>query len=186
MGLGDYISRNPYQPAKTISKYDGEFIVAALSRIHTNAKLLQQKHNISAITLNKLYYENKFEVQSFSKQHTEHILNIDFAEPKLKSKDNMSRALQRHSAKSLLKQTNNFVSGPAQRVRLTTKNSALATRMHRSTQPSIKTKNSDSEHALHVCLTQNIASLAKQIPNQNSNHLNCIKVNSKYIYLKIN
>ena len=50
--------------------------------------------------------------------------------------------------------------------------------MHRSTQPSIKTNNSDSEYALRVCLTQNKASLAKQKPYQNSNHINCIKVNS--------
>ena len=73
MGLVDYISRNPYQPAKRISKYDLEFLVAALSRIHTDAKLLQQKHNISAITLNKLYYKNTFEVQNSNKQHTEQI-----------------------------------------------------------------------------------------------------------------
>ena len=58
MGLVDYISRNSYQPAKIISIYDEEFLVATLPRIHTDAKLLQQKHNISAITLNKLYYEN--------------------------------------------------------------------------------------------------------------------------------
>ena len=34
MGLVDYISRNPYQPAKSISKYDEEFLVATLSGIH--------------------------------------------------------------------------------------------------------------------------------------------------------
>ena len=58
----------------------------------------------------------------------------------------MSLALQSHSAKSSLKQTNNFVSDFVQRVR-TNNNSALALRMHSSTQPSIKTNNSDSEHA---------------------------------------
>ena len=42
MGLVDYISRNPYQPAKSISKYDEEFLVATLSRVHTDAKLLHQ------------------------------------------------------------------------------------------------------------------------------------------------
>ena len=84
----------------------------------------------------------------------------------------MSLALQNHSSKSSLKQTNNFVSDPAQRVRLTTNNSALATRMHCSTPPSIKTNNLDSEHALRVCLTQNKASLAKQEPNQISNQIN--------------
>ena len=77
----------------------------------------------------------------------------------------MSFELQSHSSKSSLKQTNDFVSDPAQRVRLTNNNSALAltltltlTRMHRSNQPFIKTKISDSEHALRVCLTQNKAS----------------------------
>ena len=43
MGLVDYKSRNPYQPAKSISKYDEEFLVATLSSIHSDAKLLQQK-----------------------------------------------------------------------------------------------------------------------------------------------
>ena len=42
MGLVDYISRNHYQPAKSISKHDEEVLVATLSRIHTDAKLLQQ------------------------------------------------------------------------------------------------------------------------------------------------
>ena len=124
MGLVDYISRNPYQPAKRISKYDEEYLVATLSRIHTDAKLLQQKHNISATTLNKLYHENKFEIQNSSKQHTEQVLNIDFSKPKLLTKDNISPALQSHSSKSALKQNSNFVSDPAKRVRLTTNNPA--------------------------------------------------------------
>ena len=97
MGLVDYISRNHYQPAKSVSKYDEEVLVATLSRIHTDAKLLQQRHNIFAITLIELYYKNKFEVQNYSKQDTEQILNIDFVEPKILSKDNMSLNLQIHS-----------------------------------------------------------------------------------------
>ena len=48
MGLVDYISRNPYQPAKSVSKYDEEFLVATLSSIHSDAQLLQQKHNLTA------------------------------------------------------------------------------------------------------------------------------------------
>ena len=72
MGLVEYISRNPYQPAKSIFTYDETFLDATLSRIHTDVKLLQQKYNISAITLNKLYYENKFEVQKSSKQLSEY------------------------------------------------------------------------------------------------------------------
>ena len=90
----------------------------------------------------------------------------------------MSLALQSHSAKSSLKQTNNFVSDPTQCVRLANNNSALALRMHRSIQPSNKTNNSDSDHARRVCLTKIKASLGKQRPNQNSNHINCLKVNS--------
>ena len=52
--------------------------------------------------------------------------------------------------------------------------------MHRSTQSSIKTINSDSEHAPRVGLTKNKASFAKQITNQKSNINNCLKVNSTY------
>ena len=61
MGLVDYISRNPYQPAKSISIYDEEFLVATLSRIHFDAKLLQQKQNISTNTL--LNYITKMNVK---------------------------------------------------------------------------------------------------------------------------
>ena len=43
IGLVCYISRNPYQPAKSISNYGEENLVATLSRIQTDAKLLQQK-----------------------------------------------------------------------------------------------------------------------------------------------
>ena len=50
MGLVDYVSRNPYQPAKSVSNYD----VATLSIIHSDAQLLQQKHNLLAHSLNKL------------------------------------------------------------------------------------------------------------------------------------
>ena len=67
MGLVDYISRNPYQPAKSISKNDEEFLVAKLSRIHFDAKLLPQKNNISTNTLLKLYHENECETINSSK-----------------------------------------------------------------------------------------------------------------------
>ena len=88
---------------QVISKYDEEFLVATLSRIHTDAKLLQQKQNISANTPKKLYHENKIEIQNSSKQHAEQVSNIGFAKPKLEIKDNMSLALQSHSSKSSLK-----------------------------------------------------------------------------------
>ena len=61
MGLVNYISRNRYQPAKSFSKYDQEFLVATLSSIHSDAKLIQQKHNISAINL--LHYITIMNVQ---------------------------------------------------------------------------------------------------------------------------
>ena len=38
VGLVDYISRKPYQPAKRFSKNDEEILVATLSRIQANAK----------------------------------------------------------------------------------------------------------------------------------------------------
>ena len=68
MGIVDYISRNPYQPAESISKYDEEFLVATLSRNYFDAKLLQQKYNISANALIKLYHEYECEAQNSSKQ----------------------------------------------------------------------------------------------------------------------
>ena len=37
MSLVDYISRNPYQPAKRISTFDEEVLVATLSQIQTEA-----------------------------------------------------------------------------------------------------------------------------------------------------
>ena len=58
MSLVDYISRNPCQPAKSISKSD-EFLVATLSRIQADAKLIHQEKNISAVKLNKFYSHNK-------------------------------------------------------------------------------------------------------------------------------
>ena len=92
MGLFDYISRNPYQPAKSISKYDEEFLVAILSRIDTDAKLLQQEKNFSAVTHDNFYHDNKPDLQASSTQHTKQLLNINFAMPKLLKKDNMSLA----------------------------------------------------------------------------------------------
>ena len=70
---------------KSISKYDEEFLVATLSSIHTDAKLLQQKHNISAHKFTKLYHDNECAIQN-STNHTEQLLNIDYAKPKSKQK----------------------------------------------------------------------------------------------------
>ena len=70
MGIVDYISRNPYQPARSISKYDKEFSVATLSLIQADAKLLRQEKNISAVKLNKYYLDTKSDIQTSSTQHT--------------------------------------------------------------------------------------------------------------------
>ena len=51
MGLVDYISRNPYQPAKSFSKNDEEFLVTTLSRIQADAKILQQKNTFRLLNL---------------------------------------------------------------------------------------------------------------------------------------
>ena len=44
MGLMVYILRSPFHPAKVVSKL-GEFLVAALSNIQSDAKLLQSEKN---------------------------------------------------------------------------------------------------------------------------------------------
>ena len=62
LGLVDYISRNPYQPSKQFSKYDEEFLVATLSCTQADAKLFQQV--ISAVQLNKFYFDYKTEIQT--------------------------------------------------------------------------------------------------------------------------
>ena len=149
MGLIDYISRNPYQPAKSISKYDEEFLVATLSSIHSNAKLLQQKHYISAQKITKLYHDNECEIQ-ISTKHTEQVLNKDYAKLKSQTKINESLALQNHSLEPFLNQNFNFDSDPAKRARLTNFNSALAPRKYCSTLSSFKINNQHSEHASRV------------------------------------
>ena len=55
MGLVDYISRNPCQPAKIISKFY-DYLVATLSNIKSDAKL-QKERAISAICLNKFHLD---------------------------------------------------------------------------------------------------------------------------------
>ena len=177
MGLVDYISRNAYQPAKSISKYDEEFLVAPLPRIHTDAKLLHQEKNNSAVTINKFYHD-KSELQKSSTKHEKQVFNINFAIPKLVIRDSMSPAPQSSSSKLPLKHSPNFISDSSTCVRLTDNNSSLATRMyHSNLLPSI-TNNSDSEHAMRVRLTQNNSLLAKQKPNQTSSHINCTKFDS--------
>ena len=82
MGIVDYISCNPYQPAKNISKYDEEFLVATLSRIQADAKLLRQEKNISTVKLKKFYLDTKSDIQRSSTQHTNQLLNINSVKSK--------------------------------------------------------------------------------------------------------
>ena len=172
MGLIDYISCNPYQPAKSTSKYDEDFLVATLSSIHS-AKLLQQKHNISAHKLTKLYHDNEPEIQNYTK-HTEHVLNIDYAQPKSQTKVKKPLALQNHSLKPFLNQNFNFDTDPAKRVRLADYNSALATRKYCSPLSFFKINKQHSEHASRVRLTQKIKSPADQSYNSDFNYTNCM------------
>ena len=46
MLLVDYISQNPYQPAKSFSNDDEDFLVATLSKHEFDVKLLKTKQNI--------------------------------------------------------------------------------------------------------------------------------------------
>ena len=179
MRLVDYISRNAYQPAKSISKYDEQFLVATLSSIHSDAQLLQQKHNLSARKLTKLYHDNECEIQ-ISTKHTEQVLNIDYAKPKSQTKVNKPLALQKHSLKPFLNQNFNFDSDPAKRVRLKNYNSALATRKYHSTLSSFKINNRHSKHASRVRLTQNVKSLADQNYNPGFSHTNCMSFTSAH------
>ena len=153
--------------------------MATLSRKHTDAKLIHQEKNISAVTLNKFHHGNKSDLQKCSTQHTKQVLNINFAKPKLVIKDNMSPAPQSSSSKLPLKHNTNLISDSAMRVRVTDNISAIATQIHHSNLLPSNTIHLDSEHAMRVRLTQNNSTLAKLKPNQNSNHINCTKFDSK-------
>ena len=179
MGLVDYISRNPYQQAESNSKYDEEFLVATLSSIHSDAKLLQQKHNISAHEPTALYHDNECEIQNSTK-HTEQVSNIDSAKPKSQTKVNKPLAPQNHSLKPFLNQNFNFDSDPAKRVRLTNYNSRLATQKYHSALSSFQINNQLSEHASRVRLTQKIKSLPNQNYNPDFSHTNCVNFTSAH------
>ena len=124
-GLVDYISRNPYQPAKSVSKYDEEFLVATLSSINSDAQLLQQKHNILAHSLNKLYIDIDGENKN-STTTTEQVLNIDYVKPNPQTEVNELFPPRNNSSKLFSKQNSNFDIKSAQRVRLRNVSSILA------------------------------------------------------------
>ena len=153
--------------------------VATLSRIHSDAKLLQQKHNISAQKLTKLYHDSECEIQNSTK-HTEQVLNIDYAKPISQTKVNKPLALQNHSLKPFLNQNFNFDSDLAKRVRLADYNSALVTRKYSSPLSSFTIKNQYSEHSSRVRLTQNIKSLTDQSYNPDFNHTKCMNFTSAH------
>ena len=154
MGLVDYISRNPYQPAKRVSKYDEEFLVATLSSIHSDAQLLQQKHNLLAHSLNKLYIDIDGENKN-STTNTEQVLTIDYVHQILKQNFMNYSPPRNSSSKLCSKQTSNFDIKSAQRVRLTNVSSNLASRKYNSNATSLKFNHQYSKHASRVHLTYN-------------------------------
>ena len=184
MGLVDYISRNPYQPAKSFSKYDEEFLVATLSSIHSDDQLLQQKHNLLAHSLNELYIDIDGEHKN-STTNTERVLTIDYVKPNPQTNVNELFAPRNNSLKLFSKQTSNFDIKSAQRVRLTNVNSDLAARKYNSLKTpnnvtSLKFNNQYSEHASRVHLTHNIKSLADQKYNSIFNPTNSINCTSAH------
>ena len=180
MGLVDYISRNSYQPAKSVSKYDEEFLVATLSSIHSDAQLLQQKHNLLAHSLNKLYIDIDGENKN-STTNTEQVLTIDYVKPNPQTKVYKLFAPRNNSSKLCSKQTSNFdIKSAAQRVRLTNVSSNLAAPKCNSNVTSFKFNHPYSKHASRVHLTHNTKSFADQKYNSIFNPTNSINCTSAH------
>ena len=159
MGLVDYISRNPYQPAKSVSKYDEEFLVATLSSIHSDAQLLQRKHNLSANSLHKLYIDIDGE-HKISTTNTAQVLTINYETPNPQTEIPDLLASRNNSSKFCSKQTSNLDINSAQHVRLTNDSSNLAARKYNSNVTSFKFNHPYSTHAPHVHLTNKTKSFA--------------------------
>ena len=166
MGLVDYISRNPYQPAKSVSKYDEEFLVATLSSIHTDAQLLQQKHNLTANSVHKLYIDIDGEHKN-STTITAQVLTIDYKARNPQTEISDSLASRNNSSKYYSKQPSTPDIKPAQRVRLTNVNSNFAPRNNSPKFYSKQTSNLDINPAQHVRLTNNSSNLAARKYNSN-------------------
>ena len=166
MGLVDYISRNPYQPAKSVSKYDEEFVVATLSSIHTDAQLLQQKHNFAANSLHKLYIDIDGEDKN-STTITAQVLTIIYEAQNPQTEISDLLASRNNSSKYYSKQTSTPDIKPAQRVRLTNVNSNLAPRNNSPKFYSKQTSNLDINPAQHVRLTNNSSNLTARKYNSN-------------------
>ena len=154
MGLVDYISRNPYQPAKSVSKYDEEFLVETLSSIHSDAQLLQRKHNLSANSLHKLYIDIDGEHKN-STTNTAQVLTINYVTPNPQTEIHDLLAPRNNSSKFYSKQTSNSDINSAQHVRLTNDSPNLAARKYHSNVTSFKFNHPYSTHAPHVHLTNN-------------------------------
>ena len=106
MCLVDYISCNPYQAVKTITKFDEEFMVANLSRIQTDVKLVQIEKSISGFHLNKFYLDSILETQEHTTQqpiHNDQISNKDPALPLLLTHNLISPANQITTSKIMTK-----------------------------------------------------------------------------------
>ena len=164
MGLVDYISRNPYQPAKSVCKNDEEFLVATLSSIHSDAQLLQRKHNLSANSLHKLCIDIDGENNN-STTNTEQVLTINYVTPNPQTKIHDLLAPRNNISKFCSKQTSNSDINSAQRVRLTNVSSNLAPRNNSSKFCSKQTSNLDINSAQRVRLTNVSSNLA---PRNNS------------------
>ena len=184
MGLVDYISRNPYQPAKSVSKYDEEFLVATLSSIHSDAQLLQRKHNLSANSLHKLYIDIDGENKN-STTNTEQVLTINYVTPNPQTEIRALLAPRNNSSKFYSKQTSNSDINSAQRVRLTNDSSNLAARKYNSNITSLKFNHPYSTHAPHVHLTNNTKSFADQKHNSflhSTNSINCTSAHDQRVH----
>ena len=72
MGVGEYISRNLNQPAKSISNYDEKILVATLSNIQSDAKLLETEKTISAILLNNFFLDTIRDMKYTTKNQSNH------------------------------------------------------------------------------------------------------------------
>ena len=164
MGLVDYISRNPYQPAKSVSKYDEEFLVATLSSIHSDAKLLQQIHNLTANSLHKLYIDIDGEHKN-STTNTAQVLTINYEKQNPQTEISDLLASRINSSKFYSKQTSNSDIKSAQRVRLTNVSSNLAPRNNSPKFCSKQTSNLDINSAQHVRSTNDSSNLAARKHN---------------------
>ena len=149
---------------QSVSKYDEEFLVATLSSIHSDAQLLQRKHNLSANSLQKLYIDIDGENKN-STTNTEQVLTINYVTPNPQTEIHDLLAPRNHSSKFCSKQTSNLDINSAQRVRLTNESSNLAARKYNSNVTSLKFNHPYSTHAPHVHLTKNTKSFADQKHN---------------------